>query len=158
MGVAAPIAAAAEQGRVVGRPFSKGVSGNPDGKASVREHAAALFYEMSADFGTLGAVETVLLRRAALLLARSESIRSTRDADVSLRMSSEARRTLMTLRRHHAAAPRDTTPSLSDILRAEAEAADEANDAPVPEVVDTGTLTSDHASAAVPSKGDGKAS
>jgi hypothetical protein len=103
--------------------FQKGNSGNPHGKAWIRVRAAELFAEMAVDFGTLGAVETVLLRRAALLLARSERIRSSRDADVSLRMSSEARRTLMTLRRHHAAVPTSPAEAYADIAaRAQAEA------------------------------------
>jgi hypothetical protein len=113
----AVLAQSSKRGHGDGRPFPKGVSGNPHGSGSVRTRAAELYAEMAVDFGTLTAVDRVLLRRASLLLARSERIRSARDADVSLRMSSEARRTLMTLRRHHAAAPRDE-PVLSQVLAA----------------------------------------
>jgi hypothetical protein len=120
----AVLAQSSKRGHGDGRPFPKGVSGNPHGSGSVRVRAAELFSEMAVDFGTLTAVDTVLLRRASLLLARSERIRSARDADVSLRMSSEARRTLMTLRRHHAAASKISgSPGLDEYLTARAERA-----------------------------------
>jgi hypothetical protein len=60
---------------------------------------------MSADFGEMSAVDTVLLRQACLLLARGERVHSVKDADVGLRMSGEARRLLLTLRRHHVTPP-----------------------------------------------------
>lgn len=113
---------------------------------TIRARAAELRATIVTDDlkGALSAIDNVLLDRAVLLLAKSERLHMTKHVDAGIRMTSEARRILESLRRRHAAAPRDTTPSLSDILRAEAEAADEPGDAPVPEVVDEGTRTSDH--------------
>ena len=51
-----------------------------------------------------------------LLLARAERIGNIRDADVGLRMSSEARRLIGSLRRH--APPKPPGPSLYDRLEA----------------------------------------
>ena len=47
----------------------------------------------------MSATDTILLKQAALLLGRSERVSSIKQADVGLRMSGEARRLLMSLRR-----------------------------------------------------------
>ncbi len=112
-----PARQSAKRNRGEGRPFPKGKSGNPKGANSVSDRAAALYATMSPDFGKLTATDDVLLRRACLLLARSERIRRLRDVDVGLRMSGEARRLLQTLKRH-AAPPDDGRPTLGRILRA----------------------------------------
>jgi hypothetical protein len=123
---AAPIAVSVQSGKRGhgdGRPFSKGVSGNPHGSASIRVRAAELYAEMVVDFAEMSAIDVVMLRRASLLLARSERFRSARDADIALRMSGEARRLLQTLRRHHAAAPTKLVSLDEHLARAEAAAA-----------------------------------
>lgn len=131
MDAAVPIAAPAQPSKRRhgdGRPFPKGTSGNPRGKASIRERAAELFAEMAPDLGQMSAIDTVMLRRASLLLARSERIRSAKDADVSLRMSGEARRLLQTLRRHHASAPSRPLSMDDHLAAAEAAAAQDARE------------------------------
>jgi hypothetical protein len=100
-----PATSPAKKGRGPGRPFRKGIAANPRGNAAINDRAAALFSTIAPDFGELSATDTVLLRRAALLLARSERIHRVRDIDVALRMSGEARRLLQSLRRHHSSAP-----------------------------------------------------
>ena len=79
--------------------FAKGTSGNPGGRPNIGARAAELFDALSGDFGELSATDTILLKQAALLLARSERVSSIKQADVGLRMSGEARRLLMSLRR-----------------------------------------------------------
>jgi hypothetical protein len=93
-----------------GPGFPNGVSGNPRGRAAIRERAAELYAIMAPDFGEMSAVDTVLLRQACTLLARSERIHRHRDIDVALRMSGEARRLLQALRRRipERAAPAET--------------------------------------------------
>jgi hypothetical protein len=82
--------------------FSPGVSGNPKGAAvdRVADRAGELFQAMSAELGTLSAIDHALLKQACLLLARSERLKRARDADAAVRLSSEARRILASLRKH----------------------------------------------------------
>jgi hypothetical protein len=94
-----------ERRRVVGRPFPKGVSGNPHGRRALRERIEKLYATMTGDFGPLSATDEVLLRQACLLLARSERVHRRKDLDSAIRMSGEARRLLESLRKH--AAPAD---------------------------------------------------
>jgi hypothetical protein len=103
--------------------FLPGTSGNPLGKASIRERAIALFNAMAGDFGgaEMSAVDTVLLRQACMLIARSERVHRAKDIDASIRQSGEARRLLATLRRHASAPP--TKPLSLDEHLARAEAA-----------------------------------
>ena len=105
-----------------GRPFPKGFSGNPKGKAALRERAAELFGIMAPDFAPLSAVDTVLLNQACLLLARSERVHRVRDIDVGVRMSGEARRLLQVLRKNAStpAAPAETFTEIA--VKAQAEA------------------------------------
>jgi hypothetical protein len=138
-----PATPPAKKGRGPGRPFRKGVAANPRGHAVINDRAAALFSTIAPDFCELSATDTVLLRRACLLLARLERIHRVRDIDVALRMSGEARRLLQTLRRHHAPAPR--TLSLRERLQIEAEAAAAADEV-IP--ADAITLASDVPTAA----------
>jgi hypothetical protein len=88
-----------------GRPYPSGVSGNPAGRPVIHARARELFSTMLGDFGSLGPTDRILLERASFLLARSERLR---DADVSMRMSGEARRLLQALRKH---APARTVPA-----------------------------------------------
>jgi hypothetical protein len=80
-----------------GRPYPSGVSGNPAGRPVIHARARELFSTMLHDFGSLGPTDRILLERASFLLARSERLR---DADVSMRMSGEARRLLQALRKN----------------------------------------------------------
>jgi hypothetical protein len=98
------------------RSFPKGTSGNPRGKAALRERAAALRAAIEPELEPLTVLDGLLLDRACLLLARSERVHRLRDIDPAIRMTSEARRILQSLRRRHAA-PRDE-PVLADVLRA----------------------------------------
>jgi hypothetical protein len=104
--------------------------------------AAELYADLAPEFEPLTAVDRALLHQATLMLARSEHVASIKHADAAIRMSGEARRLLMTLRRH--SPKRDSEPSLASILaevaaddRREAElAADgaQANAQPVDDV------------------------
>jgi hypothetical protein len=98
-----------------GAGFPKGVSGNPKGRAAIRERADDLFGIMSADFAPLSAVDEVLLRQACLLLARSQRVHRLRDVDAGIRLSSEARRILAGLRKS-ATRRESETPSLAAYL------------------------------------------
>jgi hypothetical protein len=121
--------------------FAPGVSGNPKGKAAVRERADELFQTMAPDFGTLSATDEVLLRQACLLLARSERVHRVRDIDVGVRMSGEARRLLAGLQRKRDRSKRDSGASAlqeylasremsPDVAEHDAAAADAFDDAP----------------------------
>jgi hypothetical protein len=88
---------AAARNRGPGRPFPPGVSGNPAGRPLLHARARKLFATMLSDFGSLGPTDRILLERASFLLARSERLR---DADVSMRMSGEARRIIASLRKN----------------------------------------------------------
>ena len=107
-----------------GRPFPKGVAPNPKGRVNIRARAAELYAALSTDFGKLNQTDTLILKQAAMMIARSESISSVRHADAAIRLSSEGRRLLLMLRRH--APKRSDEPSLADYLR---EAPQEAEDA-----------------------------
>jgi hypothetical protein len=97
-----------------GRPFVAGVSGNPKGRAAIKARAAELFATMAPDFGKLSATDEVLLRQAALLIARSERTYRKQDAEAAIRMSSEARRLLSSLRRRDR--ERESAESLTEYL------------------------------------------
>jgi hypothetical protein len=111
-----------------GRPFTPGVSGNPKGDVAktIRERAAELRTVIVSDFDgeALTAIDGVLLDRACMLLARSERLHRTKDVDAGIRMTSEARRILQSLRRHRASAPKPL--SLDEHLAAAEAAAAEA--------------------------------
>ena len=99
-------AAATPQGdeqhsKLRGRPWPKGVSGNPSGSRTSKR-AVLLADEMAADLGELNAIERTMLAQACKLLIRSERVK---DLSVATRMSSEARRLLELLRRHAAPKP-----------------------------------------------------
>src|SRR6516225_5740556 len=73
------------------RPWRKGESGNPHGRA-VR--AIKLFEMMVADFDELTAVESALLLQACRLMARSERAK---DANDQVRLANASARLLATL-------------------------------------------------------------
>jgi len=126
MEIAGPVAAI-EQDKPQSRGrWPKGVSGNPSGAAldRVAERAAKLFDSMAGDFGALSAVDRALLHQACLLLARSERMKRTRDADAAIRMSGEARRLLASIRKR---APQSKSLTLQDYLRHRAQKADDAS-------------------------------
>lgn len=90
-----------------GRPWPKGVSGNPSG-SRVNTRAVVLFAEMANDFGggdALSGVDRAMLMQACRLMARGARAKS---ADDAVRLTSEARRILQSLRKSapkHAAGP-----------------------------------------------------
>jgi hypothetical protein len=111
-----------DQPRSRGR-FMKGASGNPSGRQAVRSRAAELFAAMAADFGELNGIDAAMLNQACLLLARAERIKAIKHADASVRMSSEARRLVETLRRHHVAPKAPVAETFAEVAaRAQAEA------------------------------------
>lgn len=84
-----------------GKPWPAGVSGNPSGAAGLSMRAAELFDRLAGDFGgaaalSASAIDSEMLRQAARLMARAAR---TRDADAAVRLTSEARRLVETLRR-----------------------------------------------------------
>jgi hypothetical protein len=104
----------AQRPRPRGRPWPRGTSGNPQG-ARVNTRAKTLFAELSADFGgaeALPALDRVLLMQGCKLLARAERVK---DADSAVRLTSEARRILASLRKR-AAPPSPSGPSLAEYL------------------------------------------
>ena len=73
---------------------------------------------MLAELGPVSPIDQILLKQAALLLARSERVSRIKDADVGIRMAGEARRILAMLKR--TALKRDSSEvSLADYLREE---------------------------------------
>jgi hypothetical protein len=87
-----PSVAAAQHGSVSHlRPWRKGESGNPHGRA-VR--AIKLFEMMVTDFGELSAVESALLLQACRLMARSERAS---DANDAVRLANASARLLASL-------------------------------------------------------------
>jgi hypothetical protein len=95
-----PITAAEQKMPKPRHRFAKGTSGNAAGRPNIGRRATELFEALSSDFGELSATDAILLRQAALLLARAERVSSIKQADVGLRMSGEARRLIATLRRN----------------------------------------------------------
>ena len=91
-----PMAVTEKRSGLSGRPFPPGTSGNPLGARVINERAAELYAIMRGDFGPLVPTDEILLRQAARLLARGERLKN---ADASIRMSSEARRIIASLRR-----------------------------------------------------------
>jgi hypothetical protein len=107
--------------RAGGRPWPKGTSGNPSG-SRVNVRAVALFNELAADFGgvaALSALDRVLLSQACRLMARAARAR---DADAAVRLSSEARRALLSLRKRvpGRSAPTETFADIAERAQAEA--------------------------------------
>ncbi len=95
-----------------GRPWPKGTSGNPSG-SRVNTRAVVLFAEMAADFGgvdALSGVDRAMLMQACRLMARGARAKA---ADDAVRLTSEARRILQSLRKP---VPRKSGPSLSEYL------------------------------------------
>jgi hypothetical protein len=84
-----------EERRPVHR-FKKGTSGNPAGTRGVKTLAAALYAELAPDFEPLDAPERLLPLQACTLSVRARRIA---DPDAAVRMSSEARRTIESLKR-----------------------------------------------------------
>jgi hypothetical protein len=92
-------------GKVWGRPFLPGVSGNPDGKTSFRSRYNAKVAAFTADLGhEPSAMELELIRQAALMSARAEELRRAaergklvKDEDLS-RLSNGCARILLRLR------------------------------------------------------------
>jgi hypothetical protein len=82
-----------------GRPWPKGVSGNPSGsKVSKR---VTILFETLADEFDLSATDRALLMQACRLLVRSERVKDARDA---VKCANAARRILAGLRREQAGA------------------------------------------------------
>jgi hypothetical protein len=78
------------------------VSGNPAGQRSLKDRANDLYQVMVVDIRPLTPTDELLLRHAALLMARSERVRSRKSVDACCRMSGEARRLIASLRRRPA--------------------------------------------------------
>jgi hypothetical protein len=122
-----------------GRPFPKGVSGNPSGKTLGKRYLA-LFADLARDLGgedALSAIDRALLSQAVGLMVRAERVKDTDDA---VRLANASARLLTGLRkkqRQPAFVP------LRERWALEVEA--ESKDTP-----DAETLTSDVPKAAVP--------
>jgi hypothetical protein len=117
--VTQPRAAAEQENgrrRPGGRPWPKGVSGNPSGSQQSKR-ALALFDEMAADFGgvdALTAIDKTMLAQASRLLVRSERAKN---ADIAVRLSNASARLLAGLRKtKHQRGPA-SGPTLGDLLR-----------------------------------------
>jgi hypothetical protein len=124
--------------RLRGKPWPKGVSGNPSG-SRVNTRAVVLFAEMAVDFGgvdALSGVDRAMLMQACRLMARGARAKS---ADDAVRLTSEARRILMALRKRVPALSAPAEPWSGVTARAQAQvderrtqelAADNASDTP----------------------------
>lgn len=98
-----------------GRPWPKGVSGNPSGNKT-NKRAASLFEEMVADLGgaaALSAIDRAMLEQAAHLLVRGQRAK---DADIAIRLSNAAARLLA---RFKHAPKRDQRNDLGAYLKAQ---------------------------------------
>ena len=85
-----------------GRPFPKGVSGNPSGKTLGKRYMA-LFADLASDLGgeeALTGIERALLGQAVGLMVRAERVRNTDDA---VRLANASARLLASLRKGHKA-------------------------------------------------------
>jgi hypothetical protein len=82
-----------------GRPWPKGVSGNPSG-SKVSKRVTALFENLADDFGgaDLSATDRALLMQACRLLVRSERVK---EADEAVKCANAARRILAGMRSRH---------------------------------------------------------
>jgi hypothetical protein len=111
--------AAAEQARAVsvsGRPFQKGTSGNSQGARLLKNRTEALVELFRPEFGPeISQLELALLRGSCRLLARAEYARN---ADAAVRLSSEARRGLESLRKRVRRAPSKDAAGTLEAIRA----------------------------------------
>jgi hypothetical protein len=108
--------ASGQRAKLRGRPWPKGVSGNPSG-SRLNTRAMVLFAEMATDFGgenALGAMDRALLMQACRLMARGARAKS---ADDAVRLTSEARRILASVRKTAAKSDKQDT-SLAAYLAA----------------------------------------
>jgi len=80
-----------------GRPWPKGVSGNPSG-SKVSKRVTNLFEALANEFGgaDLSATDRALLMQACRLLVRSERVK---EAEIAVKCANAARRILAGLRR-----------------------------------------------------------
>lgn len=83
--------------RIRGRPWPKGVSGNPDGRRGGRFQR--LFADLASELGPLDAVGRAQLSQAVRLMLQLER---EKDAAVAVKLSSESRRLLALLRKRPA--------------------------------------------------------
>jgi hypothetical protein len=108
-----------------GRPYPKGVSGNPAGR-TLGKRFIELFEAMAGELrdlgGELSAIETALLSQAVRLMVRSER---TPDNDDAVRLANASSRLLSTLRntkqRQHQPAPVESFASISARAQAAAD-------------------------------------
>jgi hypothetical protein len=80
--------------------FQPGQSGNPAGGRLLKDQAEALYRTMIADLRPQTPTDEILLKQASLMLAKAARFTTRKDADAAVRLVSEARRTIATLRRH----------------------------------------------------------
>ena len=104
-----------------GRPWPKGVSGNPSGRILGKRYLT-LYGDLARDLGgeaALSAIERALLSQAVGLMVRAERVKETDDA---VRLANASARLLASLRKRvqPSVAPRETFAALA--ARAQAEA------------------------------------
>jgi hypothetical protein len=92
--------AAKRQARLRAVGFQPGQSGNPAGGRLLKDQAEALYRTMAADIRPQTPTDEILLRQASLMLAKAARFTTRKDADSAVRLVSEARWTIATLRRH----------------------------------------------------------
>jgi hypothetical protein len=97
--------------------FKPGQSGNPAGHRGLKDQADAMFEQMLADLGPLSPTDMILLKQACLMLANAARIpgRSRPEVDVAVRLHSEARRSIASLRKHIAEKAKQPTETFADI-------------------------------------------
>jgi hypothetical protein len=111
--------------RAGGRPWPKGVSGNPSG-LRVSKRATALFESMAADFGgadALSAIDRAMLWQACRLMVRGDR---TQDADIAIRLSNASARLLTSVRNGKRPKRADESNNLAAYLKAQYGARDDA--------------------------------
>ena len=114
-------ATAKDQPNVRGRPFVRGVSGNPGGCPSNSKRHRELFAELALGYGgeaALSAIERIWLDKATDQLVRAER---TRSDDENVRLLNSAKRLLAPLEAKRAKPQASGLPSLTELMRRQRE-------------------------------------
>lgn len=110
-----------QQRKVHGRPFARGVSGNPGGRPSNGRRHRELYAELALGYGgeaALSAIERIWLDKATDQLVRAER---TKSDDENVRLLNSAKRLLAPLEAKRAEPQASGLPSLTELMRRQRE-------------------------------------